>query len=46
VSSRVFIGRPGQREEIGRLIAALFAERLQYLTGETIFIDGGHSISL
>jgi NAD(P)-dependent dehydrogenase (short-subunit alcohol dehydrogenase family) len=46
VKSRVFIGRAGQREEIGRLIAALFAEQLQYLTGETIFIDGGHSISL
>jgi NAD(P)-dependent dehydrogenase (short-subunit alcohol dehydrogenase family) len=46
VKSRVFIGRPGQREEIGRLIGALYTERLQFLTGETIFIDGGHSISL
>ncbi len=46
VRSRVFTGRPGQPQEVARLVAALFAERISFLTGETIVIDGGHSISL
>jgi NAD(P)-dependent dehydrogenase (short-subunit alcohol dehydrogenase family) len=46
VRSRIFPGRPGTPSEIARLVAALFVERIGFLTGETIYIDGGHSISL
>jgi NAD(P)-dependent dehydrogenase (short-subunit alcohol dehydrogenase family) len=46
VRSRVFIGRPGTRDEVGRLVGALFTERIPFLTGESIYIDGGHSISI
>lgn len=46
VSARTFIGRPGETAEVARLVAALFAEKIAFLTGQTIFIDGGHSISL
>ena len=46
VRARVFPGRPGRPEEVARLVAALFAERIAFLTGESIYIDGGHSISL
>jgi NAD(P)-dependent dehydrogenase (short-subunit alcohol dehydrogenase family) len=46
VRSRIFPGRPGQPAEVARLVAALFVERIGFLTGESIYIDGGHSISL
>lgn len=46
VAARLFPGRPGKPEEVARLIAALYTERIAFLTGETIYIDGGHSTSL
>lgn len=46
VRSRIFTGRPGRTDEVARLVAALFTERIAFLTGESIYIDGGHSISL
>lgn len=46
VKSRTFGGRAGQREEMGKLVAMLYGEAVPFLTGETIFADGGHSISL
>ncbi|GAA5231917.1 SDR family oxidoreductase [Verticiella sediminum] len=46
VRSRTFTGRPGTPDEIARLVAALFTERIGFLTGESIYVDGGHSISL
>jgi len=38
---RVPIGRPGSPEEVARLVGALYAENIAFLTGETIYIDGG-----
>ncbi len=46
VSARIFIGRPGRTDEVARLVSALFSEKIQFLTGETICIDGGQSVSL
>lgn len=46
VRARVFPGRPGTPGEVARLVAVLFTERIAFLTGESIYIDGGHSISL
>jgi NAD(P)-dependent dehydrogenase (short-subunit alcohol dehydrogenase family) len=46
VRSRVATGRAGTPDEVARLIAALYTERIQFLTGATITIDGGHSASL
>lgn len=46
VRERIFINRPGQPQEVAQLVAALFAERIAFLTGETIYIDGGHSIAI
>ncbi len=42
---RIPLGRPGKPEEVARLVAALFSEELPFMTGETIYIDGGQSIS-
>jgi NAD(P)-dependent dehydrogenase (short-subunit alcohol dehydrogenase family) len=41
LSRRVPVGRPGTAEEVARLVAVLFAEKIGFLTGETIYIDGG-----
>ena len=46
VSARIFTGRPGRTDEVARLVAALFCEKIQFLTGETICIDGGQTRSL
>jgi NAD(P)-dependent dehydrogenase (short-subunit alcohol dehydrogenase family) len=42
---RIPVGRPGQPREVARLIAALFCEELAFLTGETVYIDGGQGIA-
>ncbi|MDX1375753.1 MAG: SDR family oxidoreductase [Burkholderiales bacterium] len=42
---RVPLGRPGSAEEVARLVAALFAEDLPFLTGETIYIDGAQGMA-
>ena len=37
--------RPARREEVARLVAAIFTEDIPFLTGETIYIDGGQGIA-
>jgi len=43
---RVPVGRAGQTEEVARLVGALFSENIAFLTGETIYIDGGQGANL
>lgn len=38
---RVPAGRPGSPLEVARLVGALYSENIAFLTGETIYIDGG-----
>ena len=38
---RVPVGRPGSADEIARLVGVLYAEKIGFLTGETIYVDGG-----
>jgi len=38
---RVPAGRAGSPDEVARLVGALYAENIGFLTGETIYIDGG-----
>ena len=45
IRQRVPVGRGGTREEVARLVGALFGEDLAYLTGETIYMDGAHSLN-
>jgi NAD(P)-dependent dehydrogenase (short-subunit alcohol dehydrogenase family) len=42
---RIPVGRTGRPEEVARLVAALFVEDLPFLTGETIYMDGGQTIA-
>lgn len=46
LARKVPVGRLGTSEEVARLIAALFQERIGFLTGETIYIDGAHGVRL
>lgn len=39
-------GRPGTPEEVARVVASLFNDDIGFLTGETIYIDGGQGMAL
>jgi NAD(P)-dependent dehydrogenase (short-subunit alcohol dehydrogenase family) len=43
---RVPVGRPGNVGEVARLVGVLFSEKIAFLTGETIYIDGGQGANL
>lgn len=45
IAKRVPVGRPGQPEEVARLVGALFSEKIGFLSGETIYIDGAQGIN-
>ncbi|HIE4194957.1 MULTISPECIES: SDR family NAD(P)-dependent oxidoreductase [Burkholderia] len=45
LEKRIPRGRPGSAEEIGTLVATLFAHGTTFLTGETIYVDGGQGIA-
>jgi NAD(P)-dependent dehydrogenase (short-subunit alcohol dehydrogenase family) len=42
---RVPAGGAGSAQDVARLVATLFAEDIAYLTGETIYLDGGQAIA-
>ncbi len=44
LQQRVPVGRPGRPDEVARLVGVLFSERIGFLTGETIYLDGAHAI--
>lgn len=45
LDKRIPRGEPGTAEEVARLVAALYREDLRFLSGETIYIDGGQGIA-
>jgi NAD(P)-dependent dehydrogenase (short-subunit alcohol dehydrogenase family) len=45
LKKRVPAGRAGTPEEVARLVAALLCEEFPFLTGETIYIDGGQGMN-
>ncbi|MDD9731393.1 SDR family oxidoreductase [Mameliella sp. AT18] len=46
VSARSFLNRPGRGDEIAGLVGTLVSGKVPFLTGETVFVDGSHGISL
>jgi NAD(P)-dependent dehydrogenase (short-subunit alcohol dehydrogenase family) len=45
MARRIPVARTGTPAEVARLVAAVFTESIPYLTGETIYVDGGHGIA-
>ena len=45
IKRRIPVARPGAPEEVGRLVGSLFRADLGFLTGETIYIDGGQGMA-
>jgi NAD(P)-dependent dehydrogenase (short-subunit alcohol dehydrogenase family) len=45
LDARVPLGRPGTTDEVARLVASLFTEDIAYLTGETLYLDGGQGMA-
>lgn len=45
LAKRIPGGKSGRTSDVARLVAAIFAEDLPFLTGETIYIDGGQGIA-
>lgn len=45
LSKRIPGGRPGQADEVGSFVALLFASGNAFLSGETIYLDGGQGIA-
>lgn len=45
MKSRIPVGAPGQPEDVARLVAAIIQERIGFLTGETIYIDGAQGMN-
>lgn len=37
---------PGQASDVATMVASLFQEQLQFLSGETIYLDGAQSVSV
>ncbi|MDB5904840.1 MAG: short-chain dehydrogenase [Betaproteobacteria bacterium] len=45
IDKRIPGRRPGTAEEIAKLVAAMYSEDIPFLTGETIYIDGGQGMA-
>jgi NAD(P)-dependent dehydrogenase (short-subunit alcohol dehydrogenase family) len=46
IAKRNPVRRPGEADEVAQLVGALYAEAIPFLTGQTIYIDGGHNNAL
>jgi len=42
---RVPVGRAGTVDEVARFVASLYSTPIRYLTGETVYLDGGHGMN-
>jgi len=45
MASRIPLRRPGTVQEVARLVASIFSEQIAFMTGETIYIDGGQGMN-
>lgn len=45
VDKRIPGGKPGDADDVARLVAGLFAIDVRFLTGETIYVDGGQGVA-
>ncbi len=46
LATRVPTGGPGTTQDVARIVASLFGEDIPFLTGATIYLDGGQGMAL
>jgi len=46
IGSRSPARRAGTADEVARLVASLFSDNIPFMTGETIYLDGGQSMTI
>jgi NAD(P)-dependent dehydrogenase (short-subunit alcohol dehydrogenase family) len=45
LSERIPTGGPGKAEDVAKLVAALLVEDIPFMTGSTIYLDGGQTFA-
>jgi NAD(P)-dependent dehydrogenase (short-subunit alcohol dehydrogenase family) len=45
MKQRIPVGGPGAVDDVAHLVAAIFSEKIGFLTGETIYIDGAQGMN-
>ena len=45
LAKRIPTGAPGDASAVARMVGAIFCENIRFLTGETIYVDGGQGIA-
>lgn len=45
LDKRIPGGKPGDADDVARIVAGLFAMDVRFLTGETIYVDGGQGVA-
>jgi len=45
LARRIPVGSHGGADAIAKMVAAIFCENIRFLTGETIYVDGGQGIA-
>lgn len=45
LTNRIPVGQPGKSEDVAKLVASIFGEQINFLTGETIYIDGAQGMN-
>ncbi len=45
MAQRIPVGGPGTAEDVARLVAGIFSENIGFMTGETIYLDGGQGMN-
>ena len=45
LAERIPTGGPGKAEDVAKLIAALLVEDIPFMTGSTVYLDGGQTFA-
>ncbi|MNN75759.1 3-oxoacyl-[acyl-carrier-protein] reductase FabG [compost metagenome] len=46
LAARIPVGGPAQATDVAKLIGMLYAQDVDFFTGETLYIDGGQGMAL
>jgi NAD(P)-dependent dehydrogenase (short-subunit alcohol dehydrogenase family) len=46
LEKRIPMGKPGEADDVARLVAMLFGAASSFMTGETVYVDGGQGVAL